>query len=180
MDAIARLAGQERVVAIGETGLDFYRDRTPREVQARIFREHLDLARETGLPLIIHFRNVEREGIELAGDGLFEGLAGVFHCFGGSAAFALELVDRGFCIGFDGPLTYKGSDRTAVAEAVPLERCLLETDAPFLAPQQRRGRRNEPAYVSEVAVKLAEIKHLPVEQVIAVTGKTACDLFGIG
>jgi TatD DNase family protein len=180
MEIIAGLAKCERVVAIGETGLDFYRNRSPRDMQVQSFKEHLELAKKMNLPIIIHFRQVGRDGIELAGRERFKGLRGVFHCFSGTVDFALELIDRGFCIGFDGPLTYPNSDRVEVAEAVPLERCLIETDAPFLTPQKYRGSRNEPSYVSEVAKKLAEIKNLDVEEVAAVTGRTACALFGIG
>jgi TatD DNase family protein len=179
MEIIAGLAKSERVFAIGETGLDFYRNRSPREIQVQSFREHLELAKKMNLPIIIHFRQVGRDGIELAGSERFKGLRGVFHCFSGTVEFALELIDMGFCIGFNGPLTYPNSDRVEVAEAVPLERCLIETDSPFLTPQKYRGGRNEPSYVSEVAKKLAEIKNLDVEGVATVTERTAGALFGI-
>lgn len=176
---IARLTENSRVVAIGETGLDFYRDRAPRDLQVRAFRGQLDLARELDLPVIIHFRNVEYEGIELAGIDKFKELRGVFHCYGGSAEFARKIISMGFYIGFDGPLTYRDSDRVDVACEIPLDKCLLETDAPFLTPQKYRGKRNEPAYVIEVAEKMAHIKNCDIEEVIAVTGKNARELFGI-
>lgn len=176
---IARLTENSRVVAIGETGLDFYRDRAPRDLQVRAFRGQLDLARELDLPVIIHFRNVEYEGIELAGIDKFKELRGVFHCYGGSAEFARKIISMGFYIGFDGPLTYRDSDRVDVAREIPLDKCLLETDAPFLTPQKYRGKRNEPAYVIEVAEKMAHIKNCDIEEVIAVTGKNARELFGI-
>ena len=176
---IARLAENRSVVAVGETGLDFYRDRSPKEVQVRAFRGQLELARELELPVIIHFRRVEYEGIELAGIDMFQGLCGVFHCFGGSVGFAEKIISMGFYIGFDGPLTYKNSDRIEVARAVPLERCLLETDAPFLTPQKHRGARNEPAYVIEVAEKMAQVKKCDREEVIGVTGANAQKLFGL-
>jgi TatD DNase family protein len=179
MGIIAGLSRQKQVVAIGETGLDFYRDRTPREMQVKVFREHLKLARDTGLPVIIHFRQVGEEGIGLVGKEWFIGQRGVFHCFSGTADFALRMVDMGFCIGFDGPLTYPHSDRIETALRVPLERCLIETDSPFLTPQKYRGRRNEPSYVAEVAKKIAEIKNLEEQEVAAVTGNTARELFGI-
>jgi len=180
MAIISCLAKNKKVVAVGETGLDFYRDRTPADIQITSFREHLRMAGEADLPVIIHFRKVEKGGIELIGREWFRGLKGVFHCFSGTVDFALELVDMGFCIGFDGPLTYRDSDRVKVAEAVPLERCLIETDSPFLSPQKYRGQRNEPSYVGEVAKKLAEIKGIDEKEVVAVTGRTACVLFGIG
>ena len=176
---IARLANNPHVVAVGETGLDFYRDRSPRDVQVRAFAGQLELAKELDLPVIIHFRNVEMDGVELVGSEKLKGLRGVFHCFGGSPGFARTLVSWGFYIGFNGPLTFKGSDRLEVAREVPLESCLVETAAPFLTPQKYRGRRNEPAYVKEVAEKLAEVKRVDIEEVLEVTGKNARELFGI-
>ncbi|MFC1539544.1 TatD family hydrolase [Candidatus Latescibacterota bacterium] len=176
---IARLAEHPKVIAIGETGLDFYRDRSPKDIQIRAFRGQLDLARELDMPVIIHFRNVEFDGIDLIGAEYFKGLRGVFHCFGGSREFARKVVSMGYYIGFDGPLTYKNSDRIDIALDVPLEKCFLETDAPFLTPQKYRGERNEPAYVREVAVKMAEIKNCGIEEVIEVTGQNARTLFGI-
>lgn len=176
---IARLASEPGVVAIGETGLDFYRNRSPREVQVRAFRGQLELAQALDLPIIIHFRAVEEEGIDLVGASYFEVVRGVFHCFGGSAAFAGKVLSMGFYIGFDGPLTYSKSDRVEVAREVPLERCLIETDSPFLTPQKFRGQRNEPAYVGEVAGKLAEIKGIDEKEVCAVTTRNACELFAI-
>jgi TatD DNase family protein len=180
MDEIRRLAQHPRVVALGETGLDFYRDRAPRDVQARLFREHLDLARDIGLPVIVHFRNVESDGVDLIGSERFLGIRGVFHCFGGSVRFAEKVMEMGWYIGFTGPLTYKGSDRTAVARSAPLKRILVETDSPFLAPQGHRGERNEPAYVAEIANKLAEIKGIRPPEAIAATGLNVRELFGIG
>ena len=176
---IARLAEHPRVVAIGEIGLDFYRNRSPKGTQFRAFTGQLELARELELPVIIHLRNVEIGIIQQMGIEKFEGLRGVFHCFGGSPEFARLLVSLGFFIGFDGPLTYKNSDRVEIARDVPLENCLIETDSPFLTPLKYRGRRNEPAYVKEIAGKLAEIKQIDVERVCEITGNNACELFGI-
>lgn len=180
MDEIARLAENPKVVALGETGLDYYRDRAPRETQVLLFRAQLDLARALNLPVIIHFRNVGFEGVELTGAERFEGVRGVFHSFGGSVELAARLVGMGFYIGFTGPLTYKKSDRVEVALATPLENILLETDSPFLTPRSHRGSRNEPSFVAEIAEKLAEIKGLDPEAVIAATGENARRLFGIG
>ena len=180
MLTISRLAEHPAVVAVGEIGLDYYRDRSPRDVQARAFAGQLVLARELDKPVIIHFREVEREGVDIVGEDLLRSVRGVFHCFGGSAEFAGELVDWGFHIGFDGPVTYPKSDRVDVARTVPLERILIETDAPFLTPQVHRGTRNEPAYVRYVAETIAEVKGVAVDEVIAVTGDNARRLFGIG
>lgn len=179
MIELSRLAQHDSVVAIGEIGLDFYRDRTPRDQQVRAFSGQLDLARELGLPVIVHFREVGMDGVGMVGVEQLRSVRGVFHCFGGTVDFAMTLVSWGFYIGFDGPLTYRGSDRTDVAKAVPLERCLVETDSPFLTPRRYRGKRNEPAYVLDVAEKLAEIKGLDTETVIAATGENARALFGV-
>ncbi len=179
MTEIARLATREKVVAIGETGLDFYRASSPRETQLEFFKAHLALAREMNLPIIIHFRNVGADDIALAGKNVFEGIRGVFHCFGGDAAFAREVLDLGFYLGFDGPLTYPKSDRVEIARMVPLERILIETDAPFLTPQPHRGKRNEPAYLLDIAEKLSEIKGCARDEVFAATGENARKLFGI-
>ena len=176
---IASLASDSRVVAIGETGLDFYRNRSPRDTQVRAFRGQLDLARELDLPVIIHFRDVEDDGIAMTGEEFFTGIRGVFHCFGGSVEFARRVVSMGFYVGFDGPLTYKNSDRIEVAQAVPPERCLIETDSPFLTPQKYRGGRNEPAYVADVAAKLAEIKGIDTAEAAEITTRNAGELFGI-
>jgi TatD DNase family protein len=178
MDEIRELAENRRVIAIGETGLDFYRDRAPRDIQVALFREHLDLARTAGLPVVIHFRNAEFDAVEMAGREHFEGVRGVFHCFGGSVGFAQAVVEMGFYIGFDGPLTYPGSDRPEIARSVPLDRALLETDCPYLAPQSRRGGRNEPAFVSEIAASFARARGIDIEEAAVVTGRNAHDLFG--
>ncbi len=180
MEEIRRIAEHPKVVALGETGLDFYRDRAPRGTQARLFIEHLDLARETGLAVIAHFRNAEEESIEQVGPERFRGVRGVFHCFSGSVLFAERIVEMGWYAGFAGPLTFKGSDRPAVARAVPLERMLVETDSPFLAPQRHRGKRNEPAWVAEIAEKLAEIKGIGFGDVVAALDRNTRELFGAG
>ncbi len=179
MDEIRRIVSNERIIAIGETGLDFYRDRSPRDTQLRFFLAHLELAAETGLPVIIHFRNVGYDGIELAGPDRFTGIRGVFHCFGGSRDFARRVIDMGYYLGFDGPLTYPGSDRQAVVRAMPLDRLLIETDCPFLAPQSRRGTRNEPAYVAEVAGAVAAARGIAPEEAADATWRNAGELFGI-
>jgi TatD DNase family protein len=138
------------------------------------------LAREMNLPVIVHFRDVGCEGIETTGAERFRGARGVFHSFGGSPGLAERLVELGFYLGFTGPLTYRKSDRAEVARRVPLERILVETDSPFMAPRSHRGTRNEPAFVAEIADKLAEIRELDPAVVIAATGENARRLFGIG
>ena len=176
---IAALADHPKVVAIGEIGLDFYRDRSPRETQVRAFKGQLDLARELDLPVIIHFREVGEEGISLVGEDAFKGLRGVFHCFGGSLDFARKVMSMGFYLGFDGPLTYKKNDRVEIAAGVPLERMLIETDAPFLTPQKNRGKRNEPAFISFTAEAAAKIFNISHEEIIQHTSYNTRRLFGI-
>ena len=176
---IARLAEESGVCAIGEIGLDFYRDRTPREEQVRAFRGQLSLAHELDLPVIVHFREVGQDGVDMTGREHLESVRGVFHCYGGSVDFAETVLNMGYYIGFDGPLTYPKSDRVDVARTVPLDRIVVETDAPFLAPQAMRGKRNESSYVTEVARALAEIKHVDVGEVEEVTTRNAHRLFGI-
>ena len=180
MNEIRRIVSNERVVAIGETGLDFYRDRAPRDIQLRYFLAHLELAVETGLPVIIHFRSVGYDGVELAGVERFAGIRGVFHCFSGSREFARRATGMGFYLGFDGPVTYPGSDRPAVMRDLPSDRLLIETDCPFLTPQSRRGTRNEPAYVAEVAGAVAAARGISSEEAADMTWRNACELFGIG
>jgi TatD DNase family protein len=175
---IEELAGHDKVIAIGEIGLDYYRDRSPKDVQARLFREQLDMAASVDLPVILHFREVEEDGIRTAGVERLRAVRGVFHCFGGSAAFARQVMNMGYFIGFDGPLTYPRSDRVTVAAAVSPNKCLIETDAPFLTPQRKRGKRNEPAYVKDVAAKLAEAKGMQLDEIAGITSDNARALFG--
>jgi TatD DNase family protein len=171
------LAADPLVVAIGETGLDYHRDRAPRERQAELFRRHVALARRVGKPLVLHvrdayadaFRILEEEGAGAAG--------GVMHCFSGGPEEARRALDLGLLVSFAGPLTYPKSRLPAAAAAVPVERALVETDAPYLAPQGRRGRRNEPAWVAETAAALAAAKGLSANDVRRVTTRNACALF---
>jgi TatD DNase family protein len=171
------LAADPRVVAIGETGLDYHRDRAPRGRQAEVFRRHVALALRLGKPLVLHvrdayadaFRILEEEGARAAG--------GVMHCFSGGPGEARRALDLGFLVSFAGPLTYPRSRLPEAAAAVPIERTLVETDAPYLAPQSRRGRRNEPAYVAETAAALAALKKLSPADVRRITTRNACALF---
>jgi TatD DNase family protein len=178
-DALQALARREKVVAIGEIGLDFFYNHSPREVQLRRFDEQIDLAEELGLPVIIHDRQAHAEtlGILRPRKGR---LRGVLHCFSGDAAMARECLALGFHLSVAGPVTYPKSDRLReVAREIPLDRLLIETDAPYLAPQPHRGKRNEPAYIVETARRLAETLGLPVEELKKRTTENARRLFGI-
>lgn len=178
-DALRVLARQEKVVAIGEIGLDFIYDLSPREVQLRCFQEQLNLAEELDLPVIIHDREAHPEILEILRSRKGS-LRGVLHCFSGNWAMACECLDLGFHLSVAGPVTYRKADQLrAVAGEVPLGRLLIETDAPYLAPQPYRGKRNEPAYVMETARYLAGIRGIPVDELEQQTTANARRLFGI-
>jgi TatD DNase family protein len=169
-----------KVVAIGEIGLDFYRDRSPVETQRKAFRRQIGLAKDLGLPIVIHNREAIGEILDLLNSEGTEGLRGVFHCFSEEERFADEVLELGFHISFTGNLTFKNSKLPEVAKKVPLERLLLETDSPFLSPEPRRGRRNEPAHVVYIAQKLSEIKEIEVSELQRITTANAERLFGLG
>ncbi len=176
VDAVRALARSPKVVAIGETGLDYHRDLSPRDAQQRAFRQHLDLALDLDLPVIVHSRDAEDDTLRIIEQ---EGLrSGVMHCFSGSVEHARRALDMGMYISIAGPITYPGAHRLReVAAFVPLDRLLVETDAPYLAPQAFRGKRNEPAFVHLVAQRCAEVKRLDPEMLVAATRKNACTLF---
>ncbi len=173
-------SAREKVVAIGEIGLDYHWDVEPREVQKAWFIRQLDLARELALPVIIHSRDAAQDTFDImAAHGA--GLGGSIHCYSGSPEMALEYVKLGYHIGIGGVLTFKNGRRLKeTAAAVPLERILLETDCPYMAPVPYRGKRNNSIYIDYVAQTLAEIKGLSKEEVIAVTEQNAREVFGIG
>jgi len=160
-----------RVVAWGEIGLDFHYDNSPRAVQLEVFRRQLRLARDLALPVIIHTREAEAETIALLkSEWAGSGLGGVMHCFSGSLWLAQQALDLGFSLSFSGILTFKkAQELRTIAQQVPLHRLLVETDCPFLAPVPFRGKRNEPAYVVEVARCLAEIREVRLEEIALIT-----------
>jgi len=172
------------VVAVGETGLDFYRDLSPRDVQRRVFGQQLDIADQMNLPVVIHDRDAHDEVLDTLTDWVRRrrtaGPPGVIHCFSGDAAQAQRAVELGFYVGIDGPVTYPHARKLAeVVRAVPLSRLLVETDCPYLTPQQHRGQRNEPAYVRLVAQRIAELRGLSLAEVARVTTTNARLLFGL-
>ncbi len=179
-DTLRRFAREKKVVAIGEIGLDFFYDNSPRDVQLRCFAEQLDLAEELDLPVIIHDRDAHAETLGLLRERKGR-LRGVLHCFSGDAAMARECIALGFHLSVAGPVTYPKADqlRRTVRE-IPLERLLIETDAPYLAPQPYRGKRNEPAYVIETARCLAKIREMPAEELMRLTAANARQLLRIG
>jgi TatD DNase family protein len=176
---LERLAADERVVAIGESGLDFFRDLSPRDVQRDVFARHLALADRLGLPVVIHCRDAYAEFLEVVRAERRPPVRGVLHCFQGDTATARAALDLGLRIGIGGSLTFPREEalRETVA-ALPLDGLLVETDAPYLTPRPKRGK-NEPAYVRFVAERLAEVLGVPFEQVAEVTTANARGLFGL-
>ncbi|HXW56676.1 MAG TPA: TatD family hydrolase [Candidatus Cybelea sp.] len=178
---LEELAKHPRVIGWGEIGLDYYYDHSPRGVQQRVFERQLGQARRAKLPIIIHCRDAWADCLALIErDWRPSGLGGVLHCFTGSMADAKRGLDMGFLVSFAGNLTYpKMQQLRDVARELPLESILTETDSPFLPPQGYRGKRNEPAYVVEVAKALANVRDLPHEEVAARTAQNFLRFFGL-
>lgn len=178
---IAELSARKKVVAIGEIGLDYYweKDSDARLLQQKIFIEQLDLARQLNLPVCIHEREAHGDALKILKSEA-KGLRGVMHCYSGSLEMARELWKLGWLIGVDGPLTFKNSAKLPeIVKAAPREMLLLETDAPYLAPVPNRGKRNEPAYVVEVAKKLAKLRGETLETVAQYTTANAENLYNL-
>lgn len=163
LDRLRALAENPRVVAIGEIGLDYHwEENPPRDLQQEVFRAQMALAEELDLPVIVHDRDAHRDSLEIV--RAFPGVRGVFHCFSGSAEMARELVERGWMISFTGVLTYSNARRAVeAAAAVPLDRLMIETDSPYMAPVPCRGRRNDSRYLGYICRRLAEIKGISPE-----------------
>jgi len=181
LQELASLAVHPKVVAIGETGLDYFRSRDHAAAQKEMFQAHIDLARQRRLPVIIHCRAADADTLAMVRKNVPDWRPwGVMHCFAGNTQTALECVELGLLISFTGILTFKNADALReVAVAVPLENILLETDSPYLAPIPQRGQRNEPAFIPHIADALAQLKGVPVEEVARVTTANAERLFGL-
>ena len=172
------LCRHPKVKAIGEIGLDYHYEDIPRELQKKAFIMQMELAKETGLPVIVHERDAHEDGLAIVKS--FPTVQGVFHCFSGSAELARQLVDLGWYIGFTGVLTFKNARRAIeAAAAIPLERIVLETDCPYMAPEPYRGRRNDPTYLYRMAEKLGEIRGISAEEAAAITAQNGKRLYGI-
>jgi TatD DNase family protein len=171
LDQLGHLARHPRVIGFGEIGLDYYRDYAPHEVQQRLFRDLLGVARTARLPVIIHCREAWDDTLRILEDEWrSSGLGGIFHCFSGSLEVARRGIGMGFLVSFAGNLTYrKAENLREIARALPLDSLLVETDSPFLPPEGFRGQRNEPARVVEVARALANVRNLPLTDVVAAT-----------
>lgn len=179
LDALRRLARQPKVVAVGEIGLDYYwEENPPRAFQQQVFREQMALARELDLPVIVHDRDAHADSFAVVKD--FPEVRGVFHCYSGSAEMAKELVKLGWMISFTGVLTYKNARKAVeTAQAIPLDRLMIETDSPYMAPVPHRGKRNNSGYVCHVCEKLAELKGISYEECARVTLENGKKFFRI-
>ena len=169
-----------KVRALGEMGLDFFRNLSPKDVQLKRFQEQINLAKEIGLPIVVHDREAHRETLEVLKSEGAEKCGGIIHCFSGDDEMARRCIDMGFYISLPGSLTYKNADRfREIVRRLPLESLLVETDAPFLTPVPLRGKRNEPAYVRYTAEKVAEVKGVPFEKVAEVTTENALRVYRV-
>ena len=180
-DVLVAFATEPKVVAIGEIGLDYYweKDEAKRLLQQRIFIRQLDLARNLHLPVCVHDREAHGDTMAiLKKEG--QGISGVMHCFSGSMEMAQDLLKMGWYIGVDGPLTFKNAAKLpAIVKSFPLERILLETDAPYMAPVPMRGKRNEPAFIRYIGEKVAEIKGITLSEVAKQTSENSMELYGV-
>jgi TatD DNase family protein len=175
---IERMALAPRVVAVGEIGLDFFRDLSPREVQVDVFRRQLELAHRVAKPVVIHCRDAHRETLAILAETGVGEIGGVMHCFSGDVAVARRCLDLGLLISLAGPVTYKNARALPdVARFVPADRLVLETDCPFLPPEGYRGKRNEPAYLAITAARVAALRGEPLERFAAGTSANARALF---
>lgn len=177
---LAALADHPRVVGVGETGLDYYYEHSPRDAQARAFRAHCRAARETGLPLIVHTRDADEDTARILAEESGGGaLRGLLHCFTAGPRLAEKALELGFFISLSGIITFKAAERLrATVKTLPLDRLLVETDAPYLAPVPMRGRRNEPAFVVHTAAALASLKGIAPDELARVTTENFFRLFG--
>lgn len=180
LDELKDLSKEEKVLAIGEIGLDFYYDNSPRDIQRKVFLDQLELARDLNLPVVIHTRDAAGETFEILKEACAKGTRGIMHCYSGSVEMALEYIKLGFYISLGGPVTFKKARvPKEVAEVVPLDKLLIETDCPYLTPEPFRGKRNEPKYVTYTAEAIAEIRGISIEELAEATSRNAREIFGI-
>ncbi|MBP3967039.1 TatD family hydrolase [Paenibacillus lignilyticus] len=180
LDWIASLCDHPKVVAIGEIGLDYHWDTSPKDVQQRVFREQIQLAKQKRMPIVIHNRDAHEDVVRLLREEDAKDVGGVMHCFSGSWETAKQCLDMNFYISFGGPLTFTNARvPKEVLSQVPLDRILIETDAPYLAPHPHRGKRNESSFVRLVANTISEITGKSVEEVGKITTENAMKCFGI-
>ena len=178
---VRKLLSDPKVVAVGEIGLDYYKDYSPRDIQQREFINQIRIAKEFKKPVIVHSRDAREDTLKILKDEKVSEIGGIMHCFSGDEEMARRCMDMGFYISFAGPVTYPNADKLRkVVKSIPTNRLLTETDCPYLAPQQMRGKRNEPAYVRYVAEKIAEVKGLSLEDIERIIELNVYNLFRIG
>jgi TatD DNase family protein len=179
LEQLVEAAASTRVIGIGETGLDYYYEHAPREAQKTSFRTHIAAARETGLPLIVHTRDADEDMAAILTEEMEKGaFTGLLHCFSSGGALATAALELGFYVSFSGILTFKAAEEVReVARIVPLERLLVETDAPYLAPVPKRGKSNEPSFVVHTAAQLAQLRDLSLEEMATLTTDNFYRLF---
>ena len=178
LEEYRKLCKLDKVKAIGEIGLDYHYEDIPRDIQQKAFRMQMALAQELDMPVIVHEREAHEDGMAIVRE--FPNVKGVFHCYSGSAEMARQLVDMGWYIGFTGVLTFKNARKAVeTAASIPLDRIVLETDCPYMAPDPFRGKRNDPGYLFRMAEKLAEIRGVSVEEIHAITTENGKRLYRI-
>lgn len=181
LDWLERLSKHEKVVALGEMGLDYHWDTSPKSVQKDVFRKQVNLAKKVQMPIIIHNREATEDVIQVLQEENAQEVGGIMHCYSGTVSELAPCLEMNFYISLGGPVTFKNAkEAKEVAKAVPLDKLLIETDAPYLAPHPHRGKRNEPAYVALVAQQIAALKEMEYEEICEATTKNAMEVFGIG
>ncbi|NLZ53611.1 MAG: TatD family hydrolase [Thermoanaerobacteraceae bacterium] len=181
MLSIRELASFKKVVAIGEIGLDYHYDFSPQDIQKKCFAAHIQLALDLKLPLIIHNREAHKDTLDIIKSEKGYAVSGVFHCFSGSIELAKEVLDMGFYISLGGAVTFKNAKKTVeVAKYVPIDRLLVETDSPYMAPVPYRGKRNDSGYLHEIIKKISEIRNTDFDVIAEATVQNANRLFGLG
>jgi TatD DNase family protein len=180
LERLEKLTEHPKVVALGEMGLDYHWDKSPKDVQIDVFRKQIRLAKKTNMPIIIHNREATEDIIAVLKEEDAASVGGIMHCFSAGLEEAQQCLDMNFYISFGGPVTFKNAKLPKeVAKEIPLDRLLVETDCPFLSPHPYRGKRNEPAYVKLVAEKVAELKDISIKELAEITSDNARRLFGI-
>lgn len=180
VEEIERLALQEKVVAIGEIGLDYYYNDPPKEFQKEVFTKQIRLAKKLNLPIIIHDRDAHGDILDILKQEWTKDLRGVFHSYSGSVEMAFQVIEMNFYISLGGPVTFENAKKPKeVAKAVPIEKLLIETDSPYLTPEPYRGKRNTPVYVKFVAEKIAELRDMSCDEVCRITAENTMKLFTI-
>lgn len=177
---IEELAAHPKVVALGEMGLDYHWDKSPKDIQQEVFRKQIRLAKKLKMPIIIHNRDAAQDIVNILKEEEASEVGGIMHCFSGSVEIAKECMEMNFYISLGGPVTFKNAKKPKeVAQEVPMDRLLIETDCPYLAPHPNRGKRNEPAFVRLVAEQIAELKGISLEELAEATTRNAKKVFGI-